>query len=82
MLTLINTNRMFPVIGATGLDYIAGSVREDGIDAELLDLALAEEATEAIRKYFSSQPPELVGLSFRNADDCFWPSVQRNWCGI
>jgi radical SAM superfamily enzyme YgiQ (UPF0313 family) len=75
MLTLINTNRMFPVIGPIGLDYIAGSVHQSGIDLELLDLALAEEPTEAIREYFSNQQPELVGLSFRNADDCFWPSA-------
>ncbi len=75
MLTLINTNRMLPVIGPIGLDYIAGSVRESGIDAELVDLALAEEPSEAIREYFSHRQPELVGLSFRNADDCFWPSA-------
>ncbi|UCC22493.1 MAG: radical SAM protein [Planctomycetota bacterium] len=75
MLTLINTNRMVPVIGPIGLDYIAGSVSQSGIDAELIDLAFAEEPSEAIRGYFSNQQPELVGLSFRNADDCFWPSA-------
>ena len=75
MLTLINTNRMVPLIGPIGLDYIASSVRRAGIDVEVLDLGLAEEPTKAMREYFSFQQPELVGLSFRNSDDCFWPSA-------
>ena len=75
MLTLINTNRMLPLIGPIGLDYIAGAVEHAGIDVELLDLALAEDPAEAIKKYFSTQQPQLIGISFRNVDDCFWPSA-------
>ena len=66
---------MVPLIGPIGLDYIASSVQQAGIDVEVLDLGLAEEPTQTIKKYFSTQQPELVGLSFRNADDCFWPSA-------
>jgi len=41
MLTLINTNKMTPLIGPVGLDYIAGSVKNTGVDGvELVDLAL------------------------------------------
>ena len=75
MLTLVNTNRMTPVIGPIGLDYIAASVRQAGIDVELLDLGLADEPARAAKEYFGRRNPELVGLSFRNADDCFWPSA-------
>ncbi len=75
MLTLINTNRMVPVIGPIGLDYVAAAVQQAGIEVEILDLALAEEPEKAIKEHFSAQEPELVGISFRNADDCFWPSA-------
>lgn len=74
MLTLINTNKMIPAIGPIGLDYVAASVRQAGMDVEILDLGLADDPAEAIRKHLSVGQPELVGLSFRNADDCFWPS--------
>ena len=75
MLTLINANRMVPVIGPIGLDYVGGSARQAGIDVELLDLALVEVPTEAIKGHLSGHQAELVGISFRNVDDCFWPSA-------
>ena len=75
MLTLINTNRMTPAIGPIGLDYVAASVRQAGIDVEILDLGLVDDPNRAMTDYFSVGQPELVGLSFRNADDCFWPSA-------
>lgn len=75
MLTLINTNRMTPPIGPIGLDYIAAAVRQAGIDVEILDLGFADDPTKAIREHFSIGQADLVGLSFRNADDSFWPSA-------
>jgi radical SAM superfamily enzyme YgiQ (UPF0313 family) len=66
---------MAPVIGPIGLDYIAASAQQAGIDIEVLDLALADEPAKAIAEYFSTRNPELVGITFRNADDCFWPSA-------
>ncbi len=75
MLTLINTNRMAPVIGPIGLDYVAASVQQAGLDVEVLDLGLASEPAKAIEEYFSVREPELVGVSFRNSEDCFWPSA-------
>jgi len=75
MLTLINTNRMIPTIGPIGLDYVAASLEKAGIDFEIVDLGLADEPEKVIKDYFPNREPELVGLSFRNADDCFWPSA-------
>ena len=75
MLTLINTNRMQPPIAPIGLDYVAGAVRGAGFEVELLDLCLV--AGRRTRRWPTTSPdaePELVGLSFRNVDDCFWPS--------
>jgi radical SAM superfamily enzyme YgiQ (UPF0313 family) len=75
MLTLINTNRMTPVIGPIGLDYIAASAQKAQIDVEVLDLGLTDEPTQAMKEHFSKGTSELVGISFRNAEDCFWPSA-------
>jgi radical SAM superfamily enzyme YgiQ (UPF0313 family) len=75
MMTLINTNTMVPAIGPIGLDYVAASIQQAGVEVEMLDLGLADDPGKAIEKYFSVRNPELVGMSFRNADDCFWPSA-------
>jgi radical SAM superfamily enzyme YgiQ (UPF0313 family) len=75
MLTLINTNRMVPAIGPLGLDYVAGSARQAGLDVEVLDLCFEDDPVAAMEGYFANRSPELVGLTFRNADDCFWPSA-------
>jgi radical SAM superfamily enzyme YgiQ (UPF0313 family) len=76
MLTLINTNTMQPANAPVGLDYIAGAAKQAGIEVEIVDLCLAKDPAATLRDYFSKHNPELVGLSFRNVDDCFWPSCQ------
>jgi radical SAM superfamily enzyme YgiQ (UPF0313 family) len=75
MLTLINTNKMLPAIGPIGLDYIAESVAKAGINVEVLDLAFIDDPAREMKEHFSAQRTDLVGLSFRNAEDCFWPSA-------
>jgi radical SAM superfamily enzyme YgiQ (UPF0313 family) len=66
---------MVPAIGPIGLDYVAASLEKAGIAFELVDLGLADQPEKVIKDYFSTRQPDLVGLSFRNADDCFWPSA-------
>jgi radical SAM superfamily enzyme YgiQ (UPF0313 family) len=73
MLTLINTNAMQPPIAPIGVDYVAGTVRAAGIEVEVVDLNLDPQPAERLRRSLASSGPELVGLSFRNVDDCFWP---------
>jgi radical SAM superfamily enzyme YgiQ (UPF0313 family) len=76
MLTLINTNRMVPPIAPIGLEYVAEAAQDQGIDVEVLDLCLSDDPDAALAEHFSSRTPSLVGLSFRNVDDCFWPSAK------
>ncbi len=76
MLTLINTNRMVPAIGPIGLEYVAEAAVLAGIEVSILDLALADDPAAALREHLSAREPALIGLSFRNVDDCFWPSAQ------
>ena len=66
---------MLPPIGPVGLDYIAGSATRAEITTDVLDLCLAVEPLKTMQRYFSTHTPQLVGLSFRNVDDCFWPSA-------
>ena len=75
-MTLINTNHMQPPIAPVGLDYVAGAVRRAGLEADLVDLCLAADVDQALREHFDQCRPDLVGLTFRNVDDCFWPSGQ------
>ena len=72
-LLLVNTNRMMPPIAPVGLDYLACSCRAAGIPTDVLDLGLAEDPWAALEGCLSQQGPALIGLSFRNVDDCFWP---------
>ena len=74
MIALVNTNRMTPLVAPIGLDYVAGAARQAGIATAVLDLGTAADPAAAMREYFSSHNPTLVGLTFRNIDDCFWPS--------
>lgn len=76
MLTLINTNRMSPPIAPIGLEYVAEAARRQGLDVDVLDLGLCDDPEVRLNDYFASHAPTLVGLSFRNVDDCFWPSAQ------
>jgi len=76
MLTLINTNRMVPAIGPIGLEYVAEAAARAGIDVSILDLALCDDPDRALREHLAGRGATLIGLSFRNVDDCFWPSAQ------
>jgi len=67
---------MQPPIAPVGLDYIASAAQAAGIKVEILDLCLAEDPSAALKQYFASHQPRLIGISFRNVDDCFWPSGQ------
>jgi radical SAM superfamily enzyme YgiQ (UPF0313 family) len=76
MLTLINTNTMTPPIAPVGLEYVAEATIQAGMDVDILDLCLTKDRTRALSEYFSMHSPDLIGLSVRNADDCFWPSCR------
>lgn len=66
---------MVPAIGPIGLDYVAASLENADVEFDLVDLGLTDQPEKVIKDYFSTRQPDLVGLSFRNADDCFWPSA-------
>lgn len=71
---LVNTNRMLPPIAPVGLDYVAEAIARFGAHVEVADLALSEDPTTELRGRIVESKATLIGLSFRNVDDCFWPS--------
>jgi hypothetical protein len=75
VLTLINSNRMLPPIGPVGLDYVATAARAHGIETRVIDLGLAVDPEAELRAGFARDESRLVGISFRNVDDSFWPSA-------
>ena len=72
---LINANEMRPPVAPLALDYIGGRLMRAGIEVRLVDLAFVDHSAEAIAAALRDIEPVLVGVSFRNTDDCFWPSA-------
>jgi len=73
---LVNTNSMLPPIGPIGLDYIATYAISAGIEVGIVDLCFSDEPMRTLESYFAEHQPRLIGLSFRNVDDCFWPNAE------
>jgi len=71
---LINTNRLRPVVGPIGLDYIADSLRAAGLEVRLVDLCFEPDIEVAVKGALAQREPVLVGLTLRNTDDCFLAS--------
>jgi len=75
IILLVNTNRIQPPIGPLGLEHVASSLLAAGEQVEILDLGLADDWRRVVRAGLAGREPEVVGLTFRNADDSFWPSA-------
>lgn len=75
---LINANGIRPLVAPLALDYLAAALEEQGFGVRLLDLALegatGDNAAAAVARCFSRTEPCLVGITFRNTDDCYYAS--------
>jgi len=71
---LINPNTIKPLIAPIGLDYVAESLNKRGFTVEILDLALIFDKETAISDYFEKQKADIVGITVRNTDDCYYAS--------
>ncbi len=71
---LVNSNRMKPAIAPLALDYVAGSLQRGGFAVRLIDLCFADDPSEALRQGLADVEPLLIGVTFRNTDDCYYPS--------
>lgn len=71
---LVNSNEMRPPVAPLALDYIGDTLRTAGFGVRLLDLAFAPRTAESITAAVADAEPLLIGVTFRNTDDCFLPS--------
>ncbi|MEK7676578.1 MAG: radical SAM protein [Verrucomicrobiota bacterium] len=74
---LVNTNRMQPPIAPVGLDYCAAALQAAGHAVDLLDLCFATDPPAAIDRQLARAEYGLIGVTFRNTDDCYYPG--RGW---
>ncbi|MGQ9456471.1 MAG: B12-binding domain-containing radical SAM protein [Armatimonadota bacterium] len=71
---LVNTNRIFPPIAPIGLDYLADAVAQAGHRVCVLDLCFQENIEAAVRETLANFSPDVIGLTVRNTDDCYFTS--------
>lgn len=69
---LVNTNRMKPAIAPIGLDYLSDAITDAGHEAGLLDLCFSEDIDSDIAAGIRAFEPDLVGITIRNTDDCYF----------
>jgi len=71
---LVNPNRMKPGVAPIGLDYLAESLAANGHEVGILDLCFSADWQADVDSYFRADEPDLVGLTIRNTDDCYFAS--------
>lgn len=63
---------MKPAIAPIGLDYLADSLIEAGHEPRLLDLCFSDDVSGDIDAALHDGAPDIVGVTVRNTDDCYF----------
>jgi len=71
---LVNPNRMKPGVAPVGLDYLAESLAAAGHEIAILDLCFSQDWQADVDSCFAVNRPDLVGMTIRNTDDCYFAS--------
>jgi radical SAM superfamily enzyme YgiQ (UPF0313 family) len=79
---LVNTNRLRPAVGPSGLDYIADSLRERHLLPRIVDLCFEANPAHALESALREAEYLLVGLTLRNTDDCYLASGEDFLPGV
>lgn len=74
IVTLVNPNHMKPPVSPLALDYLAESLTSAGHQTKILDLCFSEDWREDIHAWFGNDQSDVVGLTIRNTDDCYFAS--------
>ena len=69
---LVNTNRMKPAVAPIGLDYLSDVLMDAGHDLSLLDLSFSDNIASDIKSSVNEFNPEIIGVTVRNTDDCYF----------
>ncbi|MHB9023146.1 MAG: B12-binding domain-containing radical SAM protein [Armatimonadota bacterium] len=73
-ITLVNPNRMKPAVAPIGLDYLAEALALAGHRVSILDLCFSDDWQADIAAHFATTQADLVGMTIRNTDDCYFAS--------
>jgi len=73
-IVLVNTNLVKPPIAPIGLEYVAEAVHASGHSLRVLDLCWEKDVEKAVEAFFSREDADIVGITFRNTDDCAFAS--------
>jgi len=83
-IVLVNSNVTKPPIAPLGLEYVGEACRRRGMEVEIVDLCLEADPTGALQRRVTETDPQLVGITFRNTDNCmllsshsFVPELQQ-----
>lgn len=71
---LVNPNRMKPGVAPIGLDCLAESLHAAGHEVGILDLCFSDDWRADVDSYFQADRADLIGLTIRNTDDCYFAS--------
>ncbi len=67
---------MKPPIAPLGLDYIADALAAAGFQVGILDMCWVDNPKAAVEQMLQEASPQLIGVSIRNTDDCYFASRQ------
>ena len=67
---LVNANNLKPPVSPLGLEYVGEALADAGFGIRVIDLALADDWSEALRQGLAGSDTLAVGVAVRNSDDC------------
>lgn len=72
IITLINPNQIYPPIAPYALDVLTTALEAAGFETHVLDLTFhVADWKQALREYFRTSRPLLVGVTCRNTDTVY-----------
>jgi tryptophan 2-C-methyltransferase len=81
LVTLVNPNRIQPVITPYALDILTTSLEHAGFDVDVVDLNFHPHRWRPVlAEYFATHQPMLVGVTIRNTDTIY-PQEQKVFLG-
>ncbi len=71
---LVNPNQIQPPVVPIALDYISTALNQNSHKVKILDLSFSSDFQKEIKNLKSVYSPEIVGITIRNFDDCYFVS--------
>ncbi|MEP9410013.1 MAG: cobalamin B12-binding domain-containing protein [Candidatus Brocadia sp.] len=76
LLIAVNQEKHPYPVQPIGAMYVATALRERGYHVKFLDLNFIEDVKKEIITTVSEFKPDIIGISMRNIDNCFYPNME------